>query len=190
MDETQRTQHLKNLISIYLQAAEDEVEARRIRDAANEEVERISTRRSVYARTLRVEGIDSDNIPAHLLNGQAPPRSIPQPEDQPEEGRTAADQLDLVESNNNGNAPAQDTPEEAVNKTHAVFLVLRKGGNVRMTADAITKSGKAAGYDLSRDDVVRVLGRQVARELMGKDGDQFWLTTKGLAFDKFRKVEA
>jgi signal recognition particle subunit SEC65 len=163
----------------YFEAQKHHRNFRRLADKYAAKADEAYNQVSTFRRTLATEGLDPDHPPQEFIweatewaigveRQDADPDALQLP---PEE---------LGERSTNGNGS-----KAPINKTHAVFLLMRQQGNKPLSIDELYHLGLEAGYDLPKDDIGRVISRQVAREFMVKVEGKYQQTAKGEAFNNF-----
>ena len=187
MDDPQ-TIYLKQLVARYLQAAKDEKDAEIRLNKARLDFNAYRSRKGTFSGTLQEEGIDPDNIPPELL-----PTEISEPTSTTEV--TATDALRVfdeaeassVRASDNGNA--HDLAEVLpLSDTHAIFLIFRRLGNPWLDSDEINRWNLEFGYGLPKSEILRIIGRQIPRNMFLKAADRYKLSEKGLVFNNFRRA--
>lgn len=193
--ENPRTTALKYIVAQFLQAAKDEKEFEGELKKVREALSRARARKETYSLTLQAEGIEPDSIPPHLIDDDEVlpldtlPADVQETEDRPGEHDTASEpsQTPLIAAESNGHAQGANEVQP-LSDTHAVFLVFRRAGNPWLSSEQVYQKNVEYGYNLTKYDILRIIGRQMPRRMFLKEGDMYKLSDKGMAFNNFRRA--
>ena len=187
MDDTQ-TFYLKMLVADYLRSRRDEEHLTQELERVKAALELAGDSRHTFQRTLRLKGIDHQNIPPDLLDSE------PQPsETQPVDVQQSADTADtaetpieapepaqrpLVAADNTGHRPMRAWPKP-VSGSHAFFLIFHRLDNPWMDLDAIYQGNLKFNYGLTKPEIKKIAGRQIPKGTVLNSGDMYKLSPAG-----------
>jgi hypothetical protein len=181
--------YLKGLVERYLTSAQDEANFDRLVEEYKEKSRIATDRRYIFEKALKTEGIDPENIPHELLPFDVSPIHEEAGEAvHPQESTEQPPQITLLPQNN-GHSGKKVEIEEPINRTHALFLTFKRLGNKGYTPEELSKASFAYGYNLSKEEISRIIGRQTGRGMIEREGGKYNLTLDGYTFDKFRKKD-
>jgi hypothetical protein len=123
-------------------------------------------KKNMYEQLLESEGVNVQRIISEMTKGE-------------------------TDASSNGNS-AQLGAVVPLSNTHAVYLLLRNNDpdNAGLTLDEIEQHG-ASEYNLTPQDIAKVIWRQTNKELLEKAEDgRIRQTEEGLKFNSFRKQKA
>jgi len=158
--------YLDGLKQRYNKALSDEKKQTRAIESAREALTEAKARRARYALALRDEGVDVEVETA--------------------KPKTRTIYISTDES------PSPNGHVKPLSETHAVFLLMRKHGNVGFDSKELAGYAKDEGYDdLTEERIRLVLWKQMGRGLIEKmDDGRFRQTETGVDFNGFRKQKA
>jgi hypothetical protein len=158
--------YLETLKDKYSAALKDEREAL-------EALEGARRRKSVYGDTLSEEGVDVAALAS--ANGNVLRYTI-----------TAGRRVQAL-FDPDYIAPSNGLRVDPLSDTHAVYILMRKYGNVGFTIGELKKYGDLEGYDLTEKTIKNTFWKQLNQGRMERvDGGKIRLTKEGETFNKFR----
>lgn len=180
MDETQLFHQM--LWRKYLAAKEEYATNKRLAEEYRKKSGDSFSRAEVFSNALQAEGLDPESPPESL--GFRPPE--PEPTAQAEESSPVSPEPFALQTPTGQNGNGNGAP---INKTHAVFLLMRKAENGLLSVDELFKMSEEARYGVSKEDIGRVVARQMSRGLVEKVDGKYRQTPEGEKFNNFIRRE-